>query len=313
MEAQAEKLIHNGIAHSTSRVYTTAKNSYLKFCARLNFQPLPASEKMLILFIAELHQTKAMNTIHTYLAGVRHLHIVAGYSNPLQDTPRLQLALRGCKRVKPPRPSPRLPITPHILRKIKARLSDGFEDILIWAAMCLGFFGFLRAGEFTVDKKFDPAANLSCNDINIDSHTHPSLIRVRIKRSKTDQFGSGAYIFLSRTSADLCPVTALLSYLSVRPTNPGPLFIYQDGSCLSKVKLVQALNQALLSVGIDPTFYKGHSFRIGAATTAAAMGIEDSLIQRMGRWTSNAFRLYIRTPPEDLSKVCHILAQAPPS
>ena len=134
---------------------------------------------------------------------------------------------------------------------------------------------------------------------------------MRIKRSKTDQFGAGAYILLARTTSDLCPVTALLSYLSIRPAGPGPLFIYQDGSYLSKAKLGQALNRVLTAAGIDPTFYKGHSFRIGAATTAAACGVEDSLIQKMGRWSSDAFRLYIRTPPEHLSGVCHILAQPP--
>ena len=97
--------------------------------------------------------------------------------------------------------------------------------------------------------------------------------------------------------------------MSLRPKKSGPLFIFEDGSYLSKAKLGQSLNQALRAAGIDPTFYKGHSFRIGAATTAVACGIEDSLIQKMGRWSSNAFQLYIWTPPEQLSKVCHILAQ----
>ena len=139
LEEQAEKLINNGIAPNTTRVYNSAKKCYLSFCTRLNFQPLPASEHMLILFVAELHQTKSANTIHTYLASVRHLHITAGYSNPLQDTPQLQLSLRVCKRTKSPRPAPRLPKTPHILRQIRATLSNSFVDTLIWAAIVLDF------------------------------------------------------------------------------------------------------------------------------------------------------------------------------
>ena len=310
MEAEAHSLVLNGIAPSTSRVYSSARNTFLRFCSRLNFNPLPASEHTLILFVAELHQSKATSTIHTYLAGIRHFHIISGYANPLDNKPKLQLALKGCKRIKPPRSCTRLPITPYILREIKSTLSKNFDDTMIWAAMCMGFFGFLRAGEFTVDGAFDPSAHLSLQDISVNSHTNPSIIRVTIKKSKTDQFGTGAYIFLARTNSDLCPVTALIDYLALRPTTKGPMFAFEDGSYLSRSKLVQSLNCSLVAAGIDPQFYKGHSFRIGAATTAATMGVQDSLIQKLGRWTSDAFRLYVRTPPEELSQVCHILAQA---
>ncbi len=41
---------------------------------------------------------------------------------------------------------------------------------------------------------------------------------------------------------------------------------------------------------------KGHSFRIGAATFAAERGFSDAQIRSMGRWQSDAFRKYIRTP-----------------
>ena len=245
-----------------------------------------------------------------YLAGVRNFHLISGYNSPTENTPRLQLALRGCKRLKPPQPSTRLPITPDILRRTKACLSSEFDDVMIWAAMCVGFFSFLWAGEFTTSGHFDPSRNLSCKDISIDSHVDPSVIRIKLNHSKTDQFGVGAFIFLSRTGLDLCPVSAFLNYLTVRPSTPGPLFVFSNGSCLSKTKLTQALNRVLTTAGIDPTFSKGHSFRIGAATTAASQGLEDSLIKKLGCWTSNAFTLYIRIPDQELSQVSLVLARS---
>ena len=48
--------------------------------------------------------------------------------------------------------------------------------------------------------------------------------------------------------------------------------------------------------GLDPTKYKAHSFRIGAATTAADMGMSETQIQSMGIWKCTALRCFIRIP-----------------
>ena len=91
----------------------------------------------------------------------------------------------------------------------------------------------------------------------------------------------------------LCPVFAMLGYLAIQPLTQGPLFLFKDGSTLSRPKLVQSLLQVLSSVGVDCSSYSGHSFQIGAATTAARMGVSDSLIKTLGHWESSAFMLYI--------------------
>ena len=51
--------------------------------------------------------------------------------------------------------------------------------------------------------------------------------------------------------------------------------------------------------------YAGHSFRIGAASTAAANGIEVSIIQTLGRWISSAYLDYIRIPAENRQQFLH--------
>ena len=46
-----------------------------------------------------------------------------------------------------------------------------------------------------------------------------------------------------------------------------------------------------------------HSFRIGAALTAAMLDIPHYMIKALGRWSSDAYELYIRLPDERLAKI----------
>ena len=76
----------------------------------------------------------------------------------------------------------------------------------------------------------------------------------------------------------------------------GPLFCWPGGAPIKRSIFVQQLNRALGYFNLDPTLYKAHSFRIRAATRDAAKGLSDAQIHQLGRWKSNAFLSYIRTP-----------------
>ena len=78
---------------------------------------------------------------------------------------------------------------------------------------------------------------------------------------------------------------------------------------LTRECFVKMTREKLTAAGVDATHYSGHSFRIGAATTALACRIEDSLIQTLGRWKSAAYLLYIRVLREKLANLSTILAK----
>ncbi len=90
----------------------------------------------------------------------------------------------------------------------------------------------------------------------MDNPENPQVLRVTIKQSKTDPFRKGIDLYLGKTAADLCPVRAVLNYLVVRGRRQGPLFLFADGMYLTRLRLVEALRQALGKAGIDPTKYR---------------------------------------------------------
>ena len=82
--------------------------------------------------------------------------------------------------------------------------------------MTVCFFGFFRAGEITAPSAgaFDLAVHLSWGDVAISTEC-PKVLRVFLKRLKTDQFGRGVAVFVSATGEDLCPVDAARAGLTL--------------------------------------------------------------------------------------------------
>ena len=255
-------------------------------------------------------------TIKCYLSAIRHLQIDCGGGDPrVESMPLLVLALRGTRREQAGlEKRTRLPITPVILERLRRVWNQdpsNPDHVMLWAVCCVGFFGFLRSGEMTAPEvgEFDSGQHLSVADITVDDIENPQSVAVRIKQSKTDPFRQGVSIVLSRTGLPLCPVAALLAYLVVRGNSEGPLFLLR-GQPLTRPKLVLELRKALAVAGLQPDKYAGHSFRIGAATTAAACGVPVDVIKTLGRWKSQAYQLYIRIPDTQLASITKSLAGA---
>ena len=313
MEEAVSSYLTGALAPATLRVYSAGRRRYMGFCEAADLPPLPLVERNLCLFVTFLARDGLSHqTIKSYLSAIRHYHILASQGDPFTGDPfpQLQYVLRGIKRLPSAGPrSPRMPITPAILRTLRdqwavAAVRDQ-DFIMLWAVCCTGFFGFMRAGELAVPQvsEFDPATALCLEDVAVDNREDPTSVQVRLKQSKTDPFRKGVSIYLGRTQSDLCPIVAILAYIAVRPAGSGPLFVFQDGSFLTRDRLVAAVRRALSSAGMDTRGYSGHSFRIGAATTAALVGIEDSTIKMLGRWESAAYQRYLCTPRETLAAI----------
>ena len=299
------------------KTYSSAQKRYLSFCSVYGITPLPLSEMSTCLFASFLaHQGLKSQSISAYLSALRHLQISAGFSPPQRAVwPRLQYVLRGIARCQPGPSDRRLPITATIMHQILNTCQVAFPNVvearLLWAACCLGYFGFMRSGEFTVT---DPAAtpSIQVTDLAVDSHEAPTLIKVTLRRAKTDPFAKGIDIYFGKTDSPICPVAGLLQYMASRPRDDGysaPLLVHADGSPLTRDQFVRMVKKTLHVANVDHSSYSGHSFRIGAASSAAAAGVPAYFIKMLGRWESEAYHLYIRTPRASLASVSQLLAQ----
>lgn len=143
LEGVAENLITDSLAQSSRRAYRAGHSEFMQFCQRLSVTPLPAQEPVLVLFVAHLSLRLAHSSVRSYLSAVRHLHIAQGFGHPLAGALQLQLALKDLKRSKPREKDSRLPITPYVLRRVKAVLDQEPhrpDNVMLWAACCLVFF-----------------------------------------------------------------------------------------------------------------------------------------------------------------------------
>ena len=186
------------------------------------------------------------------------------------------------------------------MKRVWYKQAPGLDERILWAAVSLCFCGFLRSGEITVpsDSAFDETRHLTSEDVAVDQLTNPTTLQVRLKVSKTDPFSTGVDIFMGCTGCTLCPVIAMMDYLVTRGARPGPLFIFQDRKPLTRATLVEQVQAALTSAGVNGAPFLGHSFCSGAARTAASRGINDATIKIFGRWKSETYQLYIKTPRE---------------
>ena len=156
----------------------------------------------------------------------------------------------------------------------------------------LAFFALLRIGEFTKTGLQMEQSHLPQNQ---DVTIHKRTLHVTMRSFKHSS-SCPTTLCLASQSGVLCPVKAIKDYKEMRGSSDGSLFIFSSGQPITRAFFMQYYVHALRWANMDPHRYKSHSFRIGAATTAATRGLTDAQIQAMGRWKSNAYKRYIRIP-----------------
>ena len=240
----------------------------------------------------------APSTIQGKLSAVAFQAKSNGYRDTTGDF-RVRKMIEGWSKERGRTLDTRAPISPDILERMctqwRTLCRDEYEISLFHAASLIAFFGALRISELVAQGKADKVrAALQWGDVKVQG----ARVELLIRRSKADQRGKGRQLVLGLCSnKSICPVRAVNTYLEYRGSEPGYFFQHADKSPLTKYQFWKLTGLALQAVGIRGARFGTHSFRIGAASTAAAMGYSTQDIKRLGRWSSSCYKRYIRTLP----------------
>ena len=131
---------------------------------------------------------------------------------------------------------------------------------------------------------------------------------------KTDPFRQGHTLTTAKSSSPICSVIAMKDYLlQAQLTSSQPLFAFiRPKQWLTRNNLTTELRTVLQQCGLPANNLYSHSFCIGAATTAAKAGLPPWLIKVLGRWSSDCYERYIRTPKCTILKVTRLLTNTSP-
>lgn len=171
------------------------------------------------------------------------------------------------------------------------------DKAILDCAIC-AFWGMARLAELTYDSQDGKPNRLNavlCGDALRPSN-NLSHIYLAVRGTKTARPGVAQPILLNQQPNKLCPVKAVLRRVDSSSSADDSLFGYvkDDGTRgnLTRSMVVTRCQQIWRSYGWNSI--SGHSFRVGGASLRAALGVDHADIQKLGRWTSDCYKLYIR-------------------
>jgi hypothetical protein len=256
---------------------------------------------------------RAAGTVKNKLMGIRHIHVVNGMGDPLLGKHRLWLLFRALKKAKIL--VRRFPVTVRMLEAIRAKLNlEDKDDLVRWTAICFGFLFLLRGGEFLAHDGagFDMPKVIRGCDVSLWLEGIVMMLEfrraeegsIRIRSAKADVFNAGASRNHFKSGTDICIVKMTIAMREAFPERfaeeaEEPLFRLSDGSPLYRSEIQGIIQLAAEETGVDKARYAVHSLRIGGACALLHAGFSIELIQRWGRWASNAFQAYLWESSDD--------------
>jgi hypothetical protein len=270
----------------------------------------PATTEGLINFIT-FQRINKTQSIKSMVSAIRTFHKVNNLSTEAIYSDYITLFIKATTRdmkntgdLQPRRD--RRPIEMAHIKSIRENLDlVKQEDLTFYTITLIGFTNMMRTGELlpTQGKPFNEHLHPTAGGHQQNSD-HAIL---HIPSTKTDLSGRGFDLVIPCIPTDghkYCPSCHLAVLTKKYPATATNTHIFSiQGQPLHKDTYVQRLKAECKRIGLDPKFIGGHSLRIGGATACALANLSGAQIQMLGRWTSEAYILYLNAQPHDRIRI----------
>lgn len=271
------EMIEGAYAPSTIRAYSKNFERFIEYCNNENLPALPSEPFVVANYIQKLSLSKLKSaSIRLAVAAISSIHQLNLYPDPTAH-PTVKIELKRMHRTLGRASKQAYGITLNTLNQMIAQTKSNMSGIRNRALLMVAYDSMCRRSELV---------SLRIEDCQIDKER--TQIKVKLKRSKTDQDGLGKILFLREETQEV-----LIEWLSLINENSGYIFRGINHHNTIKSKLTpgqinriykQLAKLAKLEDEITERI-SGHSLRVGAAQDLLLSGASMPVIMNRGRWS----------------------------
>lgn len=284
------------IDKSTLKSYSSALNSYLNF-VRIHDLPVEPTADTLSFYTVYMCHLLVPDTVSNYLSGLcQQLEPYFPDVRTIRHSLLVKRTLKGCRRLRGVATKRKRALTFDDLYLVHNTLnnSTSHDDRLFLAMLFTGFFALMRLGElsFPNDKQLQNWRKVTKRSSVVIANDQYEF---HLPCHKADPFFEGNRIIVKKQQyCNIDPLSTFMSYLLSRdrlfPLS-SPLWLTSRGTVPTRYFFMSRMKRFFQAdIG-------GQSMHAGGATSLAEHGVPPSLIQLIGRWSSDAFLIYIRKNP----------------
>lgn len=276
-----ETLIHidGAYAPSTIRAYKANFERFIQFCEKQGTSSLPANPFDVAIYIAQLTKSGLKSSsIRIAVASISSIHKLNLLNDPTQH-PEAKLEMRRMHRTLGRSSRQAYGITASLLEKMLESTKDDLRGVRDRALLLLAYDSMCRRSELV---------SLKIEDIELSQRNDHNEMKIRLRKSKTDQELQGRWIKPSERSTD-----AITTWINKAKLDCGFLFrgINNSIDIASELQSSQ-INRIYKRLAKAATLPKemidrisGHSIRVGAAQDLLKSGASMPMIMNRGRWS----------------------------